>query len=315
MERVLVTGACGQLGSELSVALAQRHGEQNVIVSDLSPAVPLIAHLPYQHLDVLDKKRLQQIVDEHQITQIYHLAALLSAKGEQNPHFAWQLNMDGLINVLEVARSTQLNRVFWPSSIAAFGAHTQMQNTPQYTIMDPNTIYGISKLSGELWCNYYHQKYQLDVRSVRYPGLISYKAPPGGGTTDYAIEIFHSALKGEEFSCFLEPDTQLPMMYMPDAVKAALDLMSADSSAISVRTSYNIGAINFTPQQIYEEIKSHFPEFKIVYNPDYRQAIAASWPRSLNDETAQKDWQWQSDYGIKKMTADMITNLSLTISQ
>jgi nucleoside-diphosphate-sugar epimerase len=315
MERVLVTGACGQLGSELSMALAQKYGTGNVIVSDISPAVPLIAELPYEQLDVLDRNRLQEIVNDHQITRIYHLAALLSAKGEQNPQFAWQLNMDGLINVLEVARQSRLSRLFWPSSIAAFGAHTENVDTPQYAVMDPNTIYGISKLSGELWCNYYHQKYQLDVRSVRYPGLISYKAPPGGGTTDYAIEIFHSAIKGETFKCFLEKDTHLPMMYMPDAVKAAVDLMEAADSKLTIRTSYNIGAVNFTPQEIFEEIQSHFPDFEISYQPDYRQQIAATWPRSLDDRTAQTDWGWQSAFDLSKMTSDMISNLSLSISQ
>ena len=315
MERVLVTGACGQLGSELSMALAQKYGEHNVIVSDISGAVPLIADLPYEQLDVLNREGLQEIVDNHQITQVYHLAALLSAKGEQNPQFAWQLNMDGLINVLEVARQAKLSQVFWPSSIAAFGAHTESTDTPQYTVMDPNTIYGISKLSGELWCNYYHQKYGLDVRSVRYPGLISYKAPPGGGTTDYAIEIFHSAIKGEEFKCFLNQDTRLPMMYMPDAVKAAVDLMAAPSNNLTVRTSYNIGAVNFTPQEIFEEIRGHFPDFAIHYQPDYRQEIAATWPRSLDDQWAQTDWGWQSAYDLPKMTADMITNLSMSISQ
>ncbi len=315
MERVLVTGACGQLGSELSIALAAHHGKENIIVSDIHGPIPLVSNMVFEQLDVLDSQSLEAIVDRHGVTQIYHLAALLSAKGEQNPQLAWKLNMDGLLNVLECARKHKLKKVFWPSSIAAFGSNTPSINTPQICTMDPNTVYGISKLAGELWCNYYHQQYQLDVRSVRFPGLISYKSPPGGGTTDYAIDIFHSALQKKEFVCFLKEDTQLPMMFMPDAIKATLELMQAPAENISVRTSYNISAIDFTPQQLAAEISKHIENFAIKYLPDYRQEIAASWPQSLDDKQARFDWSWEPQHDLSSMTVEMIRNLSLVISE
>lgn len=310
MDRVLVTGACGQLGSELSVALAARPGVEKVIVSDISEPIALLSGLPYEKLDVLDANGVSGIVKKHGITRIFHLAAMLSAKAEENPHLAWRLNMESLINILEVSRKCGVQRVFWPSSIAAFGPNTPASQTPQYSVMDPNTIYGISKLSGELWCNYYFQQFGLDVRSLRYPGLISYKTPPGGGTTDYAVDIFYSALKGEEFRCFLKNDTRLPMMFMPDAVKAALDLMDASAEKIRIRTSYNVEAINFTPEQLAREITRHLPNFRVTYQPDYRQEIAASWPQSLDDSYAREDWSWQPQYDLQTMTHEMIQNLS-----
>ena len=314
MERVLVTGACGQLGSELSIALAATHGKENVIVSDINGPIPLVSGMTFEQLDVLQPEVLHSIISKHEISQVYHLAAMLSAKGEQNPQLAWKLNIDGLINVLEAAREHKLKKIFWPSSIAAFGPNTPAVNTPQNSIMDPNTVYGISKLAGELWCNYYFKNFGIDVRSVRYPGLISYKAPPGGGTTDYAIDIFHSALKAEEFVCFLKEDTQLPMMFMPDAIKAAVDLMCVPPEKISVRNSYNISAIDFTPAQLYLEICKHIDDFHIKFSPDYRQEIAASWPQSLDDGQARADWEWQPEYDLARMTTEMINNLTLVKS-
>ncbi len=311
MERVLVTGACGQLGSELSMALAGIHGSENVTVSDIHGPIPLLSGMTFETLDVMDRQAISEVMLRYGITQVYHLAAMLSAKGEQNPELAWKLNVDGLINVLECCRQQGISRVFWPSSIAAFGPSTPSENTPQHSVMDPNTVYGISKLTGELWCNYYFNQFGLDVRSVRYPGLISYKAPPGGGTTDYAIEIYHSAINGEEFVCYLKQDTQLPMMYMPDAIKAAVQLMQAPALQIKVRTSYNISAIDFTAAQLVAEIVQHIPEFKVKYLPDYRQEIAATWPGSLDDSCAKSDWSWQADYNLKTMTEDMIRQLSI----
>ncbi|MDH3711180.1 MAG: NAD-dependent epimerase/dehydratase family protein [Cyclobacteriaceae bacterium] len=309
MERVLVTGACGQLGSELSMALAGIHGSENVIVSDINGPIALLSGMTFEILDVMDRQAISEVILRYGITQVYHLAAMLSAKSEQNPELAWKLNVDGLINVLECCRQQGISRVFWPSSIAAFGPSTPSEKTPQHSVMDPNTVYGISKLTGELWCSYYFNQFGLDIRSVRYPGLISYKAPPGGGTTDYAIEIFHSAIKGEEFVCYLKQDTQLPMMYMPDAIKAAVQLMQAPASQIKVRTSYNISAIDFTAAQLAAEIMQHIPGFKVKYLPDYRQEIAATWPGSLDDSCAMSDWSWQADHNLKTMTEDMIRQL------
>ncbi len=308
-EKILVTGAFGQLGSELVPSLQAIYGKYQVIATDIRLPDQEDRDLPVEKLDVTNAQDLGTLVDRHQITQIYHLAAILSAKGEQNPLLAWQINMQGTLNVLEVAREKKLHKIYFPSSIAAFGTHTPRYCTPQHTIMDPNTVYGISKLAGERWGEYYFEKYGLDVRSLRYPGIISYKTPPGGGTTDYAVEIFYKALEGQAYRCFLKPDTYLPMVYMPDAIQGTLTLMEAETHKIRVRSSYNLGAMSFSPKEIHEEICQHFPDFEISYEPDFRQGIADSWPASLDDGDAHLDWGWQPVYDLKKMTADMIQQL------
>lgn len=306
--KILIIGANGQIGSELAVELAARHGNANVITSDLAPEgrVPALRH---EMLDVTDAAALAAIVKRHGITQIYHLAAALSATGEQHPMWAWDLNMKGLLNVLELARTQKLDKIFWPSSIAAFGPNTPALDTPQTTVMDPTTIYGISKLAGERWCAWYHAKHGVDVRSLRYPGLISYKTPPGGGTTDYAIDIFHGALKAGRYSCFLEEGQALPMMYMPDALRATIELMEAPAEAVRQRGSYNLAGVSFTPAEIAAEIRKHIPGFQIDYAPDFRQAIAASWPQRIDDSAARADWGWKLDYDLAAMSQDMLTQL------
>ena len=309
-ENILIIGACGQLGTELTLALREMYGAAQVIASDLQCRVPVLAESgPFEQLDVLDSRKLGQLVDTYKISQIYHLAAILSATGEKNPKLAWDVNMAGLLNVLELAREKKLKKVYWPSSIAVFGPHTPSQQTPQYVVMDPNTVYGISKQAGERWCEYYFQKYGIDVRSLRYPGLISYKTPPGGGTTDYAVEIYHKALEGEVYECFLKEKTYLPMMYMPDAVKATIQLMEAEAAKLTVRSSYNVGAISFSPEEIAAEIKKHISTFSIRYKPDYRQQIADSWPSSIDDSVARADWGWQPEYSLPTMTKDILSNL------
>jgi nucleoside-diphosphate-sugar epimerase len=305
-----MTGACGQLGSELSVALAEMVGAENVIISDIARAADQTADLTFVTLDVLDPGAIKQAIQEHQVDTVFHLAAMLSAVGEHHPRNAWKLNMEGLLNVLEACSNLSVDRVFWPSSIAAFGPHTQVVDTPQHTIMDPETIYGISKLSGELWCQYFHDRFDLDVRSLRYPGLISYKSPPGGGTTDYAVAIFHSALKGVSFECFLGEDTRLPMMYMPDAVKATIELMTAPKEQLTVRSSYNLAAFSVTPGELTAAIQTHFPEFKTIYEPDFRDLIAKTWPQSIDDSQARKDWGWHHEFGLQEMVKEMITNMA-----
>jgi len=309
MEKILVVGACGQLGSELTLALRDLFGEANVVASDISTPKGELEDGLFELLDITKKADLEALVSKHEITQIYHLAAILSAKGEQNPKWAWDINMTGLLNVLEVAREVKLNKVYWPSSIAVFGHHTPKNHTPQATVMDPSTVYGISKLAGELWCQYYFDKYDVDVRSIRYPGLIGYKALPGGGTTDYAVDIYHKALQGEAFECFLAKNTYLPMMYMPDAIKATISLMEADPESVRLHTSYNINGMSFCPSEIAEEIKKSFPDFQITYQPDFRQQIADSWPSSMDDAPARADWGWQPDYDLAAMTKDMLENL------
>lgn len=313
-KRILIIGANGQIGCELVDALAKQVGEQNVIASDIAPhSMYGAAH--YQQLDVLDAKRLANLVAQYDITDVYQLAALLSVTGEQAPLKAWTLNMDGLLNILELARQRKEAgkplQVFWPSSIAAFGPNTPPVNTPQMTTMDPTTIYGISKLAGERLCEYYFSKYGVDVRSIRYPGIISYKSPPGGGTTDYAIAIFHAALRGETYDCFLSADTALPMIYMPDAIRATLELMNAPAEQVQIRSSYNVAGISFTPQQIAKEIQYHHPDFKVNYAPDHRQSIADTWPDSLDDERASADWKWHAQNGLPEMVADMLKNIVL----
>ncbi len=314
MERILIIGANGQIGSELVGALAAQHGAQNVIASDIGENNVYHAER-YTRLDVLDKAALTALVAEHNITQVYQLAALLSATGEQAPLKAWTLNMDGLLNILEVARErgeagTPL-KVFWPSSIAAFGPNTPAVNTPQYTVMDPTTIYGISKLAGERLCEYYFTKYGVDVRSIRYPGIISYKSPPGGGTTDYAIAIFHAALKNETYDCFLEAQTTLPMIYMPDAIRATIELMDAPPEQIKIRSSYNVAGVSFNPRELAAAIAKVRPGFEIAYTPDSRQAIAATWPQSLDDSVATAHWGWQARIGVEQMVADMLANVDV----
>ncbi len=313
MDKILIIGACGQLGTELTLKLRELKGINNVIASDLrEEPLDLIKDGPYEKLDIMDKDRFHEILEKHNINQVYHLAAILSAKGEQNPLFAWQLNMDSLLLVLEAGKD-RLKKIYWPSSIAVFGPDTPKLNTPQNTIMSPNTVYGISKLAGERWCEYYFEKYGVDVRSLRYPGLIGYKALPGGGTTDYAVDIFHKAISGEAFECFLSKDTMLPMMYMDDAVKATIDLMESDIENVKVRSSYNVAAMSFTPAEIAAEIKNHYKDFTISYNPDFRQKIADSWPGSIDDSAARNNWGWRHSYNLKELVETMITNLKSTI--
>jgi nucleoside-diphosphate-sugar epimerase len=310
-DTILVIGACGQLGSELTLELRNMYGGQNVVAADIAPPkqTDLLESGPFEKVDVLDTKVLADLSSKYKFKQIYHLAAVLSATGEKNPKFAWRLNMDGLFNVLDLALEHKVGSVYWPSSIACFGPTTPRQNTPQDTIMDPNTVYGISKQAGERWCEYYFQKHGLDVRSLRYPGLIGYKALPGGGTTDYAVDIYHKALEGETFECFLSEDTYLPMMYMPDALKATLDLMHAPAEQVKVRGSYNLSAMSFSPKEIAASIRKHIPDFEIVYKPDSRQQIADSWPQSIDDSVAQQDWGWKPAYDLDAMTKDMLLNL------
>jgi nucleoside-diphosphate-sugar epimerase len=318
MERILVIGANGQIGSELVGALAQKYGAQNVIATDIG-ASNVYNAARYQVLNVLDKDALAALVAGENITQVYQLAAMLSATGEAAPLKAWTLNMDGLLNILEVARERGVAgkplRVFWPSSIAAFGPNTPSHDTPQLTIMDPTTIYGISKLAGERLCEYYFLKYGVDVRSIRYPGIISYKSPPGGGTTDYAIAIFHAALRGETYQCFLGPQSTLPMIYMPDAIRATIELMEAPAEQIKVRSSYNVAGVSFNPAQLAEAITRAVPGFKIEYKPDSRQAIADSWPHSLDDCHATADWGWRARIGTEEMVKDMLANIDVGISK
>ncbi|TVR76127.1 MAG: NAD-dependent epimerase/dehydratase family protein [Chitinophagaceae bacterium] len=311
MPKVLITGACGQIGTELTLTLRKRYGDENVVTSDFKePENEIFKEGKHYKLDVLDRKRLDDILKFEEVDHIYHLAALLSAKGEENPQRAWEINMNGFFNIAEASRKFEVKKVFWPSSIAVFGPTTPVNNTPQFTVAEPTTVYGISKLAGEGWCNYYYHKFGLDIRSLRYPGLISHKTLPGGGTTDYAVDIFHKAVKGEDFECFLEEDTRLPMMYMDDAIRATIELMESPSENIKVRTSYNVTAISFTPKEIYNTIKKFYPEFKITYNPDFRQQIAASWPQSIDDSQAAKDWGWKNEFDLEKMTKVMLEALS-----
>jgi nucleoside-diphosphate-sugar epimerase len=316
MERILIIGANGQIGSELVSALAEQHGAANVLATDIG-ANNVYGAARYAQLDVLDKERLAALIEEEGTTQVYQLAALLSATGEKAPLKAWTLNMDGLLNILEVARERgeagKPLKVFWPSSIAAFGPNTPSENTPQYTVMDPTTIYGISKLAGERLCEYYHTKYGVDVRSIRYPGIISFKSPPGGGTTDYAIAIFHAALKGETYECFLGPETTLPMIYMPDAIRATIELMDAPADEVKIRSSYNVAGVSFNPRELAASIRKAVPGFEIAYKPDSRQAIADTWPKSLDDSRASADWGWKASVGIEEMVASMLENIDVSV--
>lgn len=309
-EKILVIGASGQIGVELTLALRKIYGAANVVASDLREENDLLKGTgPYVSMDVMNKEMLHVQVIRQNITQIYLLAAILSATGEKNPNLAWHLNMQGLLNVLDIAREEKLQKVYWPSSIAVFGPTSPRKLCPQQTIIEPITVYGISKYAGEFWCNYYHQRYGVDVRSIRYPGLISYKSAPGGGTTDYAVEIYSEALAEKKYQCFLQEDTYLPMMYMQDAIRATMELMHAPVENITVRTSYNISGMSFSPKEIAASIQKHIPEFTLTCVPDYRQKIANSWPESIDDSVAAKDWGWKPAYDLDRMTTDMLENL------
>jgi nucleoside-diphosphate-sugar epimerase len=308
-ENILVIGAKGQIGSELVEELRKINGDSNVVATDIKlPSQDFMDAGPFYQLDVLDFQKLNEIIKKHNIRQVYLLAALLSAIAEEKMKSAWKLNMEGLIGVLDIARNENL-KVFWPSSIAVFGPTTPKNNTPQITVTEPTTVYGISKLAGERWCEYYHTKFNVDVRSLRYPGLIGYKTPPGGGTTDYAVHIFHDALKQHSYECFLEKDTSLPMMYMPDALNATISLMDADPAKVKIRSGYNIAAFSFTPAQLADEIKKIITDFKINYKPDIRQKYAESWPNSIDDSAARNDWGWKHQYNLAQMTEDMIHHI------
>ncbi|MBC7221839.1 L-threonine 3-dehydrogenase [Candidatus Bipolaricaulota bacterium] len=307
--RILVTGATGQIGSELVLVLREKFGAENVVAcGHKRPPSPKLASGPFLSLDVTDKTALERVVGEHKIEVIYHLAAILSAAGEKNPGLAWKVNMEGLYNVLEVSRVLGVKKVFWPSSIAVFGPKTPKENTPQETILSPTTMYGITKVAGELLCEYYYRRYGLDVRGLRFPGIISSETPPGGGTTDYAVEIFYHAVRGEPYTCFVRPDTVLPMMYMPDCLKATLNLMEADPAKLRYRI-YNVTGISFSAEELAREIQKRVPGFKVEYKPDFRQAIADSWPRTIDDRAAREDWGWKPDYDLPRMVEDMLCAL------
>lgn len=309
-ETILILGACGQIGTELTQKLRAIYGTDNVIASDIREGdAEMMSSGPFEIIDATNQEQILSVVQKHKVTQVYLMAAMLSATAEKYPLKGWDLNMTSLLAVLELAREKYIQKIYWPSSMAAFGPTSPKMNTPQQTIMEPSTVYGISKVAGEHWCNYYHDKYGVDVRSIRYPGIISWKTLPGGGTTDYAVDIYFDALKKGTFECFLSENTRLPMMYMDDAINATIQLMQADEENIKTRTSYNLAAISFTPAEIAAEIKKYIPEFTITYNPDFRQAIADSWPQVIDDSAARKDWGWRHQFDLASMTKDIITNL------
>jgi nucleoside-diphosphate-sugar epimerase len=310
MSKTIVIGACGQIGTELVLALRERFGNQNVWAADVKETCPVhLQNGPYLQLDVLHREEVRRVIIENQLTTVYLLAALLSATAEKNPDFAWKLNMEGLFTILELGKEKMVERIFWPSSIAVFGPTTPRWETPQHTVMEPSTVYGISKQAGEQWCAYYHRNFGVDVRSLRYPGLISHKSLPGGGTTDYAVDIFYQAKKSGKYTCFLRSDTALPMMFMEDAIQATLSLMNAPSEKITIRTSYNVSAISFTPEDLAEAIKKQHPKFEISYQPDFRQAIADSWPASIDDSLARKDWGWAHRFDLEDLVQVMLENV------
>ncbi|MEP3387488.1 MAG: NAD-dependent epimerase/dehydratase family protein [Reichenbachiella sp.] len=312
MARSLIIGAGGQLGTVLTQALRNIYGNDQVVRSDMRMLDNITG--PFEVIDATDASRIEDVVKQYQIEEIYHLAAILSANGEKNPLGTWDINMKTLFNVLEVSRLNGVKKVFYPSSIAVFGSEVDQTNTPQASFLNPSTVYGISKAAGENWAQYYFQRYGLDVRSLRYPGVIGYQSLPGGGTTDYAVDIYHKAIEGENFSCFLEENTTLPMIYMDDAIRATIELMQAPKESIKTRTSYNLAGMSFSPAEIAASIQELYPDFKITYEPDFRQQIAASWPQSIDDSRAREDWGWQPAYDLKSMTADMIKNLKLQYS-
>ena len=303
-------GACGQIGTELTLALREKFGNDQVVASDIREgSESLMASGPFELLDATNYEAIEDVVMHYEIEEVYLMAAMLSATAEKFPERAWNLNMNSLFNILNLAKEKKINKVFWPSSIAVFGPNTPKENTPQHTIMEPTTVYGISKQSGERWCSYYFNKFGVDVRSVRYPGLISWKTLPGGGTTDYAVEMYQKALTGKKYSCFLKEDVKLPMMFMDDAIRATMTLMESDLNAITVRSSYNLGAMSFTPVEVVKSIQKQIPGFKVSYEPDFRQAIAESWPSSIDDSKAKEDWGWQAEFGLEKTTEEMLRNL------
>lgn len=309
-ERILVIGACGQIGVELTLKLREMYGAESVIASDLRSEHPLLRGTgPYVTLDVMNKEMLHVLVIRHSITQIYHMAAILSATGEKNPALAWDINMQSLINVLDMAKEEELDKIYWPSSIAVFGSNSPKENTPQHTIMEPSTVYGISKIAGERWCEYYHKHYGVDVRSVRYPGIMSYKSSPGGGTTDYALEMCKEAVEEGNYTSYIDKDTYLPMMYMPDAIRATIEIMESDADHVKLHSAYNLSGMSFSPQDIAAEIQNNIPDFKVAYDPDYRQEIAQTWPSSVDDSKARADWGWQPKFDLAATTKDMLENL------
>ena len=310
MKKILVLGACGQIGTELVLTLRQLKGEETVIAADLKSECPeIISNGPYIQLDALDKQSIRAYIIENNIKEVYLLAALLSATAEKNPEFAWKLNMEGLFIILDLAKEKHIDKIFWPSSIAVFGPTTPMDQTPQHTIMEPTTVYGISKQAGERWCEYYNLKFGVDVRSIRYPGLISYKSLPGGGTTDYAVDIFYKAKENKKFTCFLKEDTALPMMFMDDAIRATIELMEAPIESVKIKSSYNLAGISFTPAVLAKAIQKVMPNFEIEYNPDFRQAIADSWPNSIDDSMSKKHWGWEPKFDLDGMVQVMLENL------
>jgi nucleoside-diphosphate-sugar epimerase len=310
-DRILVIGACGQIGTELTATLRRQHGDHRVIAADVKPATPgMKDEGPYEQLDVLDARMVASVIDRHDITQVYLLAAMLSVTGEQQPLKAWELNIQGLLHILEAARERRVARVFWPSTIAVFGPDAPKDHCPQDARLQPATMYGISKAAGENFCQYYYSRYGVDVRSLRYPGLISHQAQPGGGTTDYAVDMFYEALAHGSYTCYLRPDTRLPMLYMPDAIRATLELMAAPAASLSVRTSYNLAGPHFTPAELAAAIANHLPDLSFQYQPDFRQGIAEGWPRSIDDHIARRDWGWEYQYGISALTRDMLIHLA-----
>ncbi|MEO8233958.1 MAG: L-threonine 3-dehydrogenase [Flavobacterium sp.] len=312
--KILIIGACGQIGTELTNKLRTIYGKDNVIASDIRKLnTDIVNEGIFEVVNALDYNQIEHLLEKYQITDVYLMAALLSATAEKNPAFAWDLNMNSLFHVLNLAKAGKIKKIFWPSSIAVFGPTTPRENTPQYTIMEPSTVYGISKQTGERWCEYYNKQYGVDVRSIRYPGLISWSTPPGGGTTDYAVDIYHKAITDGKFTSFLSENTGLPMMYMDDAIKATVSIMQVPSENVKIRSSYNLSGMSFTPAEIAEEIKKHFPDFTIDYEPDFRQKIADSWPASIDDSEARKDWGWKNDFDMENMTVEMITQLKENI--
>jgi nucleoside-diphosphate-sugar epimerase len=314
MSKTIVIGASGQIGSELTMELRRRFGNENVVASDIkNPSEDILNTGPYESLDVMDEGLLQEVFAKHKISTVYLLAAMLSGSAEKNPKKAWDLNMKSMLSVLDMAKEGKIKKVFWPSSIAVFGPTTPKKNTPQLTVMEPSTVYGISKQAGERWCEYYFKKYGVDVRSVRYPGLISYKTEAGGGTTDYAVEIFYEAIKNKKYECFLSENTALPMMFMPDAIRGTIDLMETDPANVKIRSSYNLSGISFNPKELALAIKKHIPEFEITYKPDFRQQIAESWPESIDDTDARNDWGWKHEFGLDAMTEIMLKEVKKKI--
>lgn len=312
--KILIIGACGQIGTELTQKLRKLYGTDNVIASDIRKLnTDVVNSGPFEVINALDFNQIEHLVEIHHITDVYLMAALLSATAEKNPAFAWDLNMNSLFHVLNLAKAKKIKKIFWPSSIAVFGPTTPKENTPQYTIMEPSTVYGISKQAGERWCEYYHNTYGVDVRSIRYPGLISWSTPPGGGTTDYAVDIFYKAIADKKYECFLSSETKMPMMYMEDAIDATINIMKAPAEEIKIHSSYNLAAMSFTPTEIAAEIKKHIPEFEITYNPDFRQKIADSWPASIDDSAARADWNWNHKFDLESMTKHMLEHLEGTL--